>query len=243
MTTCTTPDCENPTDLYLCGECVQDLQTELKKIPELLDDLFITMAKLDKTAPQRHEGGGGLSTGSAMPLRHGALEMRQALGLWVNTTAENLAKDQHAGNFLPMLKQLITDATNCIDNPPEHRVITTCNCGGKVTTTHPKPDNGKPDTGNCENCGEYYEQTEAMTRFRIHRATPQDLTTRQALKWIRNNAGIGIKAEDIRNWAREGKLNATNPERGKYDHPTYNVADVLTVHYRHVEIGKRTTNF
>lgn len=244
MNLCGTNDCENPAqDKYLCGKHAGYLQAELNKIPELLEDLFITMAKLDNTAPQRSEGGGGLTTTSTLPIRPRAMELRQALGLWTHCDAETLAKDQHAGNFLPMLEKIIEDANNCIDNPPEHRVITTCNCGGKVITLEPKPEDTKPDTGNCETCGEYYEQTEAMTRFRIHRATPQDLTTRQALKWIRDNAGLSIKAEDIRNWAREGKLNSTNPERGKYDHPTYNVADVLTVHYRHVEKGKRATSF
>ena len=244
MNTCGTIDCEaEANNSYLCQTHTKELQTELDKVPELLEDLFITMAKLDNTAPQRSEGGGGLTTTSKLPIRPRAMELRQALGLWTHCDAETLAKDQHAGNFLTMLEKLIEDANNCIDNPPEHRVITTCNCGGKVISTEPKPEDGKPDTGNCNTCGEYYEQTEAMTRFRINRATPEDLTTRHAIKWIRNNASLTIKAEDIRNWAREGKLTPTNPERGKHDHPTYNVADILTVHYRHVERGKRTTNF
>lgn len=243
MTICTTPDCGQEANLYICNEHIKELQTELGKVPELLEDLFITMAKLDNTAPQRSEGGGGLTTTSKLPIRPRAMELRQALGIWTHCDAKALAKDHRVANFLPMIKKLIDDANTCIDNPPEQRVITTCNCGGKVITLEPKPEDGKPDTGNCEACGEYYEQTEAMTRFRIHRETPQDLTTRQALKWIRDNAGLSIKAEDIRNWAREGKLNSTNPERGKYDHPTYNVADVLTVHYRHVEKGKRVTSF
>lgn len=244
MNICGTIDCEaKVNNSYLCQTHTKELQTELDRIPELLDDLFITMAKQDKTAPQNREGGGGLSTGSAMPLNYGALEKRQALSLWANTTAENLAKDQYAGNFLPMLKQLIETSLDLIDNPPEQRVITTCNCGGKVTTTNPKPDTGQPDTGTCAECGTYYEQTEAMTRFRISRATPENLTTRHALKWIRNNANLSIKAEDIRNWARDGKLNPTNPDRGKHDHPTYNVADILTIHYKHVQNGKRATSF
>lgn len=243
MTECTSMDCGMDATLYLCPQCIRDLQAWLDKIPELLDDLFITMAKLDKTAPQNREGGGGLSTGSAMPLNYGALEKRQALGLWVNTTAENLAKDQYAGNFLPMLKQLIESSLDLIDNPPETRVITTCNCGGKVTTTNPKPEDDKPDSGRCEDCDEYYEQSEAMTRFRINRATPEDLTTRHALKWIRDNANLSIKPDDVRNWAREQKLEPTNPERGKHDHPTYNVADILKIHYRHVSKNKRATNF
>ncbi|MGP5599584.1 hypothetical protein ACTXOJ_11390 [Glutamicibacter arilaitensis] len=244
MNTCGTIDCEaEAQDKYLCGKHTRYLQTELNKIPELLEDLFITMAKLDHTAPQRSEGGGGLSTGSAMPLRYGALELRQALGLWTHSNAEKLAQDHRAGNFLPMLSKLISDATDCIDNPPEVRVITTCRCGGQVVTEEPKPEDGKPDTGNCEICDEYYEQTAAMTRFRIHRATPEALRTRDAIKWIRDNAGISIKSTDIWNWQREGKITPTNRQEGSREHPTYNVADILKAHYLNVEKNRRATNF
>ncbi|MGP5121969.1 hypothetical protein ACTXJU_03610 [Glutamicibacter ardleyensis] len=244
MTQCTTADCEgDANNSFLCGDHIRKLQDELDKIPNLLEDLFITMAKLDKTAPQRHEGGGGLSTGSAMPLRYGALELRQALGLWTHANAEKLAKDQYAGNFLPKLKQLIDNATNCIDNPPEIRVITTCTCGGKVVTENPKPEAGETDSGVCEDCENYYEQTEAMTKFRIFRATPEHMQTRHALKWIRENANLSIKSTDVRNWAREGKLEPTNPKRSKREHPTYNIADILKIHYRHVQENRRSTNF
>lgn len=244
MTQCTTADCEaDANNSFLCGDHIQKLQDELDKIPDLLEDLFITMAKLDKTAPQRHEGGGGLSTGSAMPLRYGALELRQTLGLWTHTNAEKLAQDKYSGNFLPKLKQLIDNATNCIDNPPEIRVITTCTCGGKVVTENPKPEAGETDSGVCEDCENYYEQTEAMTKFRIFRATPEHMQTRHALKWIRENANLSIKSTDVRNWAREGKLEPTNPNRSKREHPTYNIADILKIHYRHVQENRRSTNF
>lgn len=244
MTECTSMDCGmEANNSYLCGDHVQKLQDELNKIPELLDDLFITMAKLDKTAPQNREGGGGLSTGSAMPLNYGALEKRQALGLWVNTTAEELAKDQRVAGFLPMIQELIKTSTELIDNPDEIRFVTTCNCGGKVTTTDPKPIDGKPDTGTCEDCGEYYEQSEAMTRFRISRATPTDMTPKDALKWIRENSGISIKTTDIWNWKREGKIKPTNQGDGAKKHPTYNVADILKTHYQNVELNRRVTNF
>lgn len=243
MAICNTPDCGMEANNYICNQCTKDLQTELDKVPELLEDLFITMAKLDNTAPQRSEGGGGLTTTSKLPIRPRAMELRQALSIWTHCDAETLAKDKHAGNFLPLLKQLITDANNCIDNPPEQRVITTCNCGGKVITLEPKPEDGKPDTGNCNTCGEYYEQTEAMTRFRINRATPENLRTRDALTWIRDNAGLHIKTTDIWNWQREGKITPTNRKQGTREHPTYNVADILKAHYLNVETNRRTTNF
>lgn len=243
MTECTSGHCNQPANKFICADCINELQTELNKIPDLMGELFTTMAKLDKTAPQRHEGGGGLSTGSAMPIRHGALEMRTALAFWNHQDAETLANDEHAGKYKTVLDELIQDAMDLIDNPEEIRVITTCTCGGKVTSTQPKPEDGDPDEGDCEECGNHYQQTEAMTRFRINLATPKHLQTRRALKWIREHANLSIKSTDVRNWAREGKLTATNPERGKREHPTYNVADILTIHYRHVEGNKRATKF
>jgi hypothetical protein len=213
-----------------------------------MEELFVTMAKLDKTAPQRSEGGGGLSTGSALPLRIGPMELRAALRLWLNQSAAELAKDQFAGGFQPMLEELIRNAEKLMDNPPEIRVIATCPCGGKVVTRAPRPEPTAQepdpiDAGACEACGLRYEKTEQFTRERIMEATPANLRTRDALKWIRDNAGLSIQSTDVRNWAREKKLHPTNPDRAKDEHPTYSVADILTVHYRHVDVGKRATRF
>lgn len=147
-----------------------------------------------------------------------------------------------------MLEDLIRSAERIIDNPPEVRVIATCPCGGNVITRAPRPeptvqDPDPVDSGACQTCGLRYEKTEQYTRERITQATPASLRTRDALKWIRDNAGLSIQSTDVRNWAREKKLQPTNPERAKDEHPTYNVADILTVHYRHVEVGKRSTRF
>lgn len=245
---CTTADCRNMTSTYLCGQCVSDLQQWIDRIPDIMEELFVTMAKLDKTAPQRSEGGGGLSTGSASPLRFGPMELRAALRIWQHQSAAELAKDQFAGGFQPMLQDLIRSAESIIDNPPEIRVIATCDCGGKVIAKGPRPEptdsNPDPaDQGACEVCGQRYEKSEHATRQRILDATPANLRTRDALKWIREKAGLSIQSTDVRNWAREGKLNPTNPSRAKDEYPTYNVADILKVHYRHVGAGKRATRF
>jgi hypothetical protein len=245
---CTTEDCRNQTSTYLCGRCVNDLQAWIDRIPPLMEDLFVTMAKLDKTAPQRSEGGGGLSSGSAAPIRFGPMELRAALRLWQHQSATDLANDKYAGGFQPMLEDLIRNAERQIDNPQEVRVIATCPCGGKVITKGPRPEptDHDPDPieyGSCEACGTRYEKSEQSTRERIMEATPASLRTRDALKWIRDNAGLSIQSTDVRNWAREKKIDPTNPERAKDEHPTYNVADILKVHYRHVGAGKRPTRF
>lgn len=117
--TCTTADCGNETSTYLCGQCVSDLQQWLDKITPTRQMLFTTMAKLDNTGPKNSEGGGGGSTGSAMPLREGAMDVRYALAIWLGHTAKDLARDPHAGGFLEEIKKLIDKAEKLVDLPPE----------------------------------------------------------------------------------------------------------------------------
>lgn len=245
--TCTTADCESPATLFLCGHCIRDLQAWIDRVPDLRRSLFTTMSKLDQTAPQNREGGGGLSTGSAMPISDRAMDKRAALRIWEGQDAEQLAHDQYAGGFLPMLKQLIEEAERIIDNPPETRVITTCDCGGTVTSTDPKPeptikDPDPEDWGECRTCHKHIARTEHGTRARIQERVPQSMKTKDALKWMRDNAGISIASTDIRNWAREGKLIRTNPN-DEGERPAYNVAEILAIHYRHAGANRRVASF
>lgn len=244
---CTTADCEAESTLYLCGHCIRDLQAWIDKVPEVRAELFTTMAKLDNTAPARGDGGNGATKESPLPIREAAMEKRHALRLWQGHSAQKLANDQHAGNYAPMLKNLITSAERIMDNHPETRVITTCPCGGTVTTQNerPEPTTENPDPedwGNCRTCGEPICRTEQGTRQRIQEGVPESMKTRDALKWIRDNSHISIKSTDVRNWAREGKLTRTNPE-AEDERPAYNIADILTIHYRHAGENKRPANF
>lgn len=122
MTECTTEDCSNSTDLYLCAQCVGDLQAWLDRVTETRQMLFTTMARLDNTGPKNSEGGGGGSTGSAMPLREGAMDLRYALAIWEGRNAADLAHDQYAGSFLGELRRLIEKAEKLVDLPPEQPV-------------------------------------------------------------------------------------------------------------------------
>ena len=69
--TCTTPDCGNPSDLYLCRDCVRDLQAWIDKARELLPDLEVTILRLDNVR-RRSEGGNGGKSGSADKGGHGS---------------------------------------------------------------------------------------------------------------------------------------------------------------------------
>lgn len=145
MNTCTTEHCNNPTPdgFHLCPQCTSDLQLWLDKITPTRQMLFTTMAKLDNTGPKNSEGGGGGSTGSAMPLREGAMDIRYALAIWLGHTAADLAQDPHAGGFLEEVKRLIDRAYELVDLPPEE-VIDHAAARARLETEVPGPLRPKP---------------------------------------------------------------------------------------------------
>lgn len=145
MNTCTTERCNNPTPdrIYLCPQCVSDLQQWLDKITPTRQMLFTTMAKLDNTGPKNSEGGGGGSTGSAMPLREGAMDVRYALAIWEGHKAKGLARDPHAGGFLEEVKKLVDKAYELVDLPPEE-VIDHAAARARLEAEVPGPLRPKP---------------------------------------------------------------------------------------------------
>lgn len=143
MNDCTTTDCGNGTTSYLCNQCVSDLQLWLDKVTETRQMLFTTMAKLDNTGPKNSEGGGGGTTGSSMPLRDGAMDLRYALAIWEGHNAAQLASDPLSGGFLAEIKLLIDNAFKMVDLPPDD-VIDHEAAGRRLATEVPGPLRPKP---------------------------------------------------------------------------------------------------
>lgn len=143
MTICTTEDCGNKASAYLCNQCVSDLQQWLDKVTETRQMLFTTMAKLDNTGPKNSEGGGGGSTGSAMPLREGAMDLRYALAIWEGRKAADLAHEEYAGGYVGELKRLIGNAEDMVDLPPEE-VIDHAAARARLEAEVPGPLRPKP---------------------------------------------------------------------------------------------------
>ncbi|PCC31435.1 hypothetical protein CIK74_17320 [Glutamicibacter sp. BW77] len=212
MTQCTTADCANPTNLYLCNSCISDLQAWLDKVPDMMDELFTTMARLDATAPRNREGGDGMSTEPVMPIRVGALEVRAALRLWVELTpqgemlplnAKTLAKDKFSGNFLDMLEGLFDKAERAIDNPMEKHAYGNCTaeyqwgdpatCGGELTAA---PD---ADSTECPECGTWYDLKQLRAeRKQYFRETP--MPPREARETLQSQMGVNVVKKTFENW-------------------------------------------
>lgn len=212
MAECTGEDCAKPTEQTICGQCVSDLQAWLDKVPEMMEELFTTMARLDATAPRNREGGEGMSTEPVMPVRVGALEVRSALRVWVEITtqgetkalnAKKLAFDKYAGKFLPMLQDLLAKAERAIDNPMEKHVYGNCTaafewgepaeCGEELRAA---PD--AHDT-TCPSCGTWYDLNQLRAeRKNYFRETP--MPPREAREALQAQTGVNIVKKTFENW-------------------------------------------
>jgi hypothetical protein len=228
------------TSTYLCTQCVSDLQQWLDRVPVLLIDLRVTIARLDNVRPVGGGGSGGSKPGSAAPINLDALQLAENLRS-CGSDAKHYAHDERAAGLAWLIQDWVNKAELMVSGFPETRIITRCRCGGDVTTTFPPPEptptNPDPaDTGTCQSCGITVSTTKQDTLERIIENAPGPMKTQEIVSWIKTNAGHNIATTDIRNWAREGLITRTNdPSEGR---PTYEVQEVLRITYRKIASGK-----
>lgn len=113
---CTTEDCRNMTSTYLCSRCVADLQAWLDKIPDLIEALYVTIAKLDNVRSAGGGGGGGSKPGSKAPINLDASELRANL-MTVGRDAKAYAHDERAAGLAWLIQDWATKAELMVSGP------------------------------------------------------------------------------------------------------------------------------
>lgn len=119
--TCTTSDCNQPTDLYLCNQCVSDLQASIEYAHRLLPDLDVTIARLDVTRPGNPETRTTNVAGSSAPANMDALQLKLNMEA-VNQTAAQYAHDPRVAGMAWLLGEWCKSAELLISGPEEPRI-------------------------------------------------------------------------------------------------------------------------
>lgn len=114
--TCTTSDCNQPTDLYLCNQCVSDLQASIEYAHRLLPDLDVTIARLDVTRPGNPETRSSNVAGSAAPANMDALQLKLNMEAVTQTAAE-YAHDPKVAGMAWLLGEWCKNAELLISGP------------------------------------------------------------------------------------------------------------------------------
>jgi len=113
---CTTEDCRNMTHVYLCTQCVTDLQAWLDRIPVLLIDLRVTIARLDNVRPVGGGGSGGSRPGSAAPINLDALQLAENLKSCASD-AKAYAHDDRAAGLAWLIQDWCRKAELLVSGP------------------------------------------------------------------------------------------------------------------------------
>ncbi|QIG57737.1 helix-turn-helix DNA binding domain protein [Arthrobacter phage Shoya] len=115
---CTTADCANHTSTYLCGQCVSDLQQWLDKVPTLIIELSVTVARLDQVRPANAGWNSGGVPGSAAPINLDALQLQENLRS-VGKDAKAYAQDERAAGLAWLIQDWVTKAELLVSGPEE----------------------------------------------------------------------------------------------------------------------------
>jgi hypothetical protein len=118
---CTTEDCANHTSTYLCSQCVSDLQQWLDKVPTLITELSVTVARLDQVRPANAGWNSGGVPGSAAPINLDALQLQENLRS-VGNDANAYAQDERAAGLAWLIQDWVTKAELLVSGPEEETV-------------------------------------------------------------------------------------------------------------------------
>ncbi|MFI8412814.1 hypothetical protein ACIGB6_10090 [Paeniglutamicibacter gangotriensis] len=119
--TCTTPDCEADSILFLCAGCINDLQQYIDKVAIVLPELDVSIARLDNVRVGNAEGGNGSkSAGSAAPLNLDAMQLKINLA-GITQDAEYYAKDQFAAGIAWTIADWYTKAELIVSGPADDK--------------------------------------------------------------------------------------------------------------------------
>lgn len=233
MNTCGTEDCSRVTSLYLCTDCIIELDDLLEDIPVLVKFLRGPLHKTSVTRPPG--GGGGGVAGSTPPISIDALLLREWLWQLPNRAHATAMDDPNAGQVMFMARLWVNQARDLVWGPEDKRVYGPCGepleghepdvCTGQLTA-HPDDVSVK-----CQDCGTVHHVSDILDSIRV-KVRGQPMSPRGVREFLQRKARVIVSKFDFENWVKRGKLvyvldRVTTTERPP---KLYYPGDVLTVY-------------
>lgn len=238
MTTCTTEGCSRQTSLYLCTDCIVELDSLLADVGPLLQ--FIGGA-IDQTAVTRSPGasGGGGGVAKSRPAMNVDAYLLRAWLHQLPARAYDTAVDNpDAGKILFMARDWIQKARDLVWGPEDSRVYGRCEepLEGEDEDDDPIPCDGQlvahPDeaTVKCPECNTVHNVSDVLAKLR-RKVRGEPMTPSGVRDLLRAKAKAVITKKDIENWVSRGKLRYVldHVSSNSRDRKIYYPGDVLQV--------------
>lgn len=213
---CTEPDCWKLSSLYLCTDCLLELDELLKEARVLAPVLDGAVRQTSVTRAPGSSGGGGGVAKSKPPVSLDAL-LLQAWLFQLPASAHAVAMDDPtAGHTLFMARLWVKQAADLVWGPEDKRVYGTCGvpyfdgpapaegeevvlCEGKLTAS---PD---AQTVKCQACGEVHRVDELLEKISA-KVKGEPMAPRAVREYLQAKARAFITKKDFENWVQLGRL-------------------------------------
>ncbi|GAA1110644.1 hypothetical protein [Nesterenkonia jeotgali] len=119
LTTCTVETCDRPTQMYLCSECIAELQGSWDAIPALLPVLQLIVRGEEQAFRQPTAGGRGARMGSNPPINLSALSLVQDLQLALACTPAQYGQQSDGWRAKIQIEQWVADADLMVNGEKE----------------------------------------------------------------------------------------------------------------------------
>lgn len=258
--TCTA--CNRPTSdgIHLCDTCTDNLHSILNDVPELIDDLTDTVAKLDATGAL----GGTPGFHSTPPAKLPALEIKHTLQRLIDSwtsmlidydtrdkpgligctpivhlrrSINEIRKHDWAGSMLDEMHRVTSRAHRIIDRPKDIRILGRCEktfedeSGSYFACDGDIKADYDDAIARCEQCASTY-LVQDLIEERHRKARGELMTGPEARRWLAEHAHVKITYDDIRNWMKRKLLPyvLARVTTGGRDTKLVYPGDVLQVH-------------
>lgn len=209
MTTCTTPDCRRDTSLYLCTDCIVELDGLLADVPGLVVYLDGPILKASVTRPPGEGSGGGVS-GSKPPVSLDGMLLQAWLRQLPARAHAEAMDNPAAGETLWMARIWVRQARDLVWGPEEKRVYGQCEepidggpdptlCWGQLTA-HPDAVSVE-----CPDCSEVHQVTDLLERISV-KVRGEPMAPRQVREYLQRKARAFVQKKDFENWVQLGRL-------------------------------------
>jgi hypothetical protein len=259
--TCTA--CTRPTTdgIHLCETCTDNLHETINDIPELLEDLADTMAKLDNNGQTLGSPGYHPSAPARLTALELHSELSELLASWTNMlrdydsrttppqdadpqkylrqSVNEIRKHDFAGDMLDELHNKTTRIRRTIDKPRDIRILGTCWQTIEFNDGNHHECGGKikadydQTIAHCSQCHEPY-YVSLLLQETERKARGELMPAAEARRFLKQHARVNITAKDMENWIQLGHIPYV------LDHVSsigkgrklYYPGDVLKVHHR-----------
>jgi hypothetical protein len=258
---CLVDQCGNPVrdNLFVCDEDLATLQTHLEMVAglhslNLIEELYVTMARQDRTS--KNEGGNGKPTKKVQPLplrldaSAAVSEVSNLVMSWAASYRDSYAGTssvfvgtahsaalylldslslvqgtEEGADCCTELAQAVTEALRVLDGPTERIFIGMCDTTSEGGAMCAEP-LFAPRVSKQVKCKacEKVHTVKVMRDQVANKALNGSATVEDLMKTIDSIYGLPMTRFDIPNWVRTGRIKATGYQATK---PTYLVGDVV----------------